>query len=160
MAAPALPALSTIDPSLRRVKWTVAFYCFLNWLYAFLPTERVRTEKSLRLLGDDAVYSEPQPDIVVTSLSPQLQAQRHPLPPEVELVIELADFTLALDTRIKSALYARSHLIEYWVYDINRNQLVVHRDPSATGYREVFTATEAAPLFAPERNFRVPSTNA
>lgn len=60
--------------------------------------------------------SVPQPDIVVTS-----EPDGTGLLPlgSVRLIVEVADATLAFDTRRKASLYARAGIREYWVIDVN-----------------------------------------
>jgi Uma2 family endonuclease len=51
-----------------------------------------------------------------------------PVPPgDVLLVIEVADTTLADDLGVKAELYARYGVQEYWVVDVARMAILVHR---------------------------------
>ena len=51
--------------------------------------------------------------------------------------IEIADSSLAFDLKRKSAVYARASVPEYWVLDVKKRVLVVHRSPTRGGYRNV-----------------------
>lgn len=82
------------------------------------------------LLGE---RSEPEPDVAVVSGSPRDYLPRHPS--MAFLVVEVSDTTLAFDRGIKSALYARAAIPEYWIVNVVRGQLEVHRDPGPDGYR-------------------------
>jgi Uma2 family endonuclease len=60
---------------------------------------------------------------------------RHPRGDEVLLVIEVSDTSVAFDLSRKAVLYARAGVREYWVLDLARRMLVVHRQPDGTTYR-------------------------
>ena len=71
--------------------------------------------------------SEPEPDIVVGD-NPDVESYGtesfRPL-----LVIEVADSSLRYDLSLKSELYARAGIPEYWVVDLPNRVLVVFRNP-------------------------------
>jgi Uma2 family endonuclease len=54
---------------------------------------------------------------------------------EVLLVIEVASSSFAYDTSLKAKTYAKLGIRDYWVVDVNRRQILIHRDPSDTGYQ-------------------------
>jgi Uma2 family endonuclease len=54
------------------------------------------------------------------------------------LVIEVASSSLAYDSSTKAKIYARLGVRDYWIVDVNRRQILVHRDPSDTGYKTRF----------------------
>lgn len=69
-------------------------------------------------------------------------APKHLLPKEIRgpdllIVIEVADSSLAYDLRVKPALYARFGVREYWVVDAVRQTIRVHRAPSLDSYTDV-----------------------
>lgn len=105
-------------------------------------------------LGDE---TEPEPDIAVAAGSHADYEDHHPTPPEVCLLVEVSDATLAKDRGRKAADYARAGIADYWIVNLVNRQLEVHRDPgplpSGHGYklRRVFLEGEAvAPLLAPD----------
>jgi Uma2 family endonuclease len=77
--------------------------------------------------------SEPEPDLAVVAGSARDHVNRHPT--SALLVVEVSDTTLAFDRRTKSALYAGAGIQEYWIVNVVRNQLEVHREPGPDGYR-------------------------
>jgi Uma2 family endonuclease len=77
--------------------------------------------------------SEPEPDLIVIDRS----TPRPYHPGSAGLVIEVSVSSLQRDLRTKPALYARARVDEYWVLDLDRRRLVVHRLPGDEGYREV-----------------------
>ncbi len=59
---------------------------------------------------------------------------------------------------MKAKLYARAALADYWVLDINGRRLIVHRDPTPTGYRSVVAYGESekiSPLASPDHELLV-----
>jgi Uma2 family endonuclease len=85
-------------------------------------------------------YSEPEPDFAL--LSPDwAQAPKAPPKPEhVFLVVEVSDSTLRYDRTVKAELYARYGVAEYWIVNVVAGEVIVHRGPSADGYRNVRVA--------------------
>ena len=114
----------------------------------------VRRRGPLTLGGD----TEPEPDVAVVVGSHLDYQDHHPTPPEVCLLVEVSDSTLAKDRGKKAADYARAGIPDYWIINLVNRQLEVHRDPgplpSGHGYklRRVLLEGEAiAPLLAPDR---------
>jgi Uma2 family endonuclease len=81
--------------------------------------------------------SEPQPDIAVLQPRPDDYSRSHPTPSEILLLIEVSDTTLAFDRDIKAPQYARTGVPEYWIVDLAGDQVMVMREPSSTGYRDI-----------------------
>jgi Uma2 family endonuclease len=82
---------------------------------------------------------------------------RDPGPSEVLLLVEVADTTLDFDTTTKAGLYARAGIADYWVLDVNKSRIIVHREPVGGEYRSltVYESEEpVSPLAAPEASFR------
>ncbi len=72
--------------------------------------------------------SEPEPDLAVVAGAPLDYFEGHP--EQTALIVEVADTTLSFDRRSKGSLYARAGVLEYWIVDVNRRVLEVHRDPA------------------------------
>ena len=85
--------------------------------------------------------SEPQPDILVLRPPAERYRQNHPVPEDVLLLIEVSNTTLNLDRTTKLGLYARAGIPEYWILNLQKPQLEMHRDPDRqeARYREVKT---------------------
>ena len=73
--------------------------------------------------------SDPMPDLAVDRGAPRDYAATDPH--AAELVVEVADSSLAYDTHEKASLYAAAGIADYWVVDLTRRQLIVHRPPVA-----------------------------
>jgi Uma2 family endonuclease len=73
-------------------------------------------------------------------------------------LIEAADSSLRFDRQIKMPVYGAAGIPEYWIADVERELLIVHRDPQADGYKTVerFQGDDlVSPLAAPELKFAV-----
>ena len=57
-------------------------------------------------------------------------------------MVEVADSSVAFDLSRKAALYAQAGVREYWVLDLVRRMLVVHRQPDGTQYRQIHMHSE------------------
>ena len=73
--------------------------------------------------------SEPEPDFFVAT-GPQVKYDdRHPIPEEVGLLIEVADSSLAYDRGDKLTLYAAAKVPVYWIVNIPDRRLEVYTQP-------------------------------
>lgn len=110
-----------------------------NCLRAILAPEfRVRDEKPIRIAFD----GDPVPDITVIRGRVTDMHQPHPQPEDVALLIEVAVSSAEYDLGEKALLYAQAGVTDYWVVLPEREQVVVHRDPSPDGYGAVMTLGE------------------
>jgi Uma2 family endonuclease len=90
---------------------------------------------------------------------------KHAHPTYAVLVIEVAHSSLPYDRTVKTSLYAKAGIPEYWIVDIEHRQLEVYREPiespdSAFGYtyrvRMLLQPSDTiAPLARPNRTVRV-----
>jgi Uma2 family endonuclease len=128
------------------------------WLIRVFGGEYVNQEASIDVAPEDNPINEPQPDLVVlTRRSNEIQAA-NPQPRDLRLVVEVSDSTVTFDRSTKAALYARAGIVEYWVADIPRRRLIVHRDPREGQYRSVAAYSEGesvSPLAAPDQQLPV-----
>lgn len=97
--------------------------------------------------------SAPEPDIMVHSgyISPEDVRG-----PDVMLLIEVADSSIARDLGIKARLYAKHGVEHYWVMDAERRRAIIHTQPSTEGYGSVEIYEGEASLrlpFKPEARF-------
>lgn len=79
--------------------------------------------------------SEPEPDVAVLTLDDFLDDHAH----DAYLIVEVADSSRKRDLNLKSQLYAQMGISDYWVLDLVKRELVVHRDPGSDRYREIRT---------------------
>ena len=82
--------------------------------------------------------SEPEPDVVLKWSRDS--AQGKPSPPDILLLIEVADSSLEDDREVKGPLYAENGIAEYWIVNLTDRCLEVHRGPQPGGtYSDVRT---------------------
>ncbi len=102
--------------------------------------------------------SEPQPDLMVLKRREDFYRDRHPTPEDVLLLIEVAESLVEFDRGAKCRLYARAGVAEYWIVDLTRGVLVVHRSPQGDAYATVAEherGSAVAPLAFPDCELRV-----
>jgi len=73
--------------------------------------------------------SEPEPDVVVLRPRTDDYATATPCPPDVLLLIEVADTSLAEDRAIKLPLYAENGIAECWIVNLVGRVVEVYRQP-------------------------------
>ena len=98
---------------------------------------RIRIQSPLEVAMGDREFSLPEPDLVVLAEPNDPResryGSRHPRGDETTLVVEVADSSLRQDLEVKSKLYARASVPEYWVLDVTGRRLVMHGEPKADG---------------------------
>ena len=93
--------------------------------------------------AEDRERSVAEPDVaILREWKPDYQ-HRHPRGNELLLAGEVSDTTAAFALSRKGALYARAGVPEYWVWDLKRRLLVVHRQSDGTRYKHVQFVSEA-----------------
>jgi Uma2 family endonuclease len=95
---------------------------------AFGAGWRIRVQLPVAL--DDE--SEPEPDFSVVPGTPR-QVPLDPKPARPALVVEVAESTLAFDRNVKSSLYARARVPDYWIVNLVDRVLEIYREPAAAG---------------------------
>jgi Uma2 family endonuclease len=71
--------------------------------------------------------SEPEPDFFVVAPLPTYRAAH---PTIASLIIEVSSSSRRLDLGLKAVLYATAGVPDYWVVDLVRDEVVVHRRPA------------------------------
>lgn len=96
--------------------------------------------------------SEPEPDIAIVRLPESAYVDRHPAPPDIFWVVEVAKTSLKQDLELKAAIYAAAAIQEYWILDLSARQLIVLSNPQAAQYTEnrVLKQGLIAPLAFPD----------
>lgn len=79
------------------------------------------------------VDSEPEPDLSLLRPRADFYAAGHPRPPDIFLIVEVADSTLAEDRDIMKPIYAEAGIAEYWIVNLVDECLEVHREPRPDG---------------------------
>ncbi|MBV8847417.1 MAG: Uma2 family endonuclease [Bryobacterales bacterium] len=127
------------------------------WLIDIFGFERVEQENPIDVAPEDNPASEPEPDLVVLR-EPSEHYRENPKPQDILLAIEVADSTLDFDLSKKARLYARAGIPDYWVFDIKKRRVIVHREPAGDNYRSIVEYREhesVTPLAASQAAFQV-----
>lgn len=92
--------------------------------------------------------SEPEPDIAIVQKLGEEYFDHHPYPENIFWVIEYSNASLTKDLEIKSKIYAKAGIREYWVINLKRMELVVFTEPTDGQYREnqTFEDGDISPL--------------
>lgn len=109
----------------------------------------VRDAKPITLPNSN---SEPEPDVAIVQPLRTLYRNRHPHPENIFWLIEFSNTSLTKDTNIKRKAYAAAGIPEYWVMDLQNQQLKVFRNPNQGDYQieTALTAGEISPFAFPE----------
>ncbi|MEM1093750.1 MAG: Uma2 family endonuclease [Bacteroidota bacterium] len=108
------------------------------------PPAFLSIQNPLRL--DD--HTEPEPDVmVVWSTTDQSRATR---PEDVALLVEVADSTLRTDRAVKAPRYAAAGIVEFWIVNLEAQEVEVYLEPSTSGYRrkQTYDLGDTIPLQA------------
>ncbi len=119
-------------------------------LFKLVGDEATLRSQQPIIIGDN---TEPEPDVTVVKNRPDDYLQRHPLPEDVLLLIEVADSSLKYDQEIKLELYAENQISDYWIINLVENCLECYNEPYQTsagkcGYRRklIFLPNETVNL--------------
>jgi Uma2 family endonuclease len=107
---------------------------YLNGIFAAACRGRWMTSVQNPLHLDD--HSEPQPDLLLLTPSPDFYRKRHPQPQDVFLVIEVSDTTLVFDREEKLPAYGRAGIPEVWIVNLIDLAVEIYREPHFTGYEK------------------------
>lgn len=98
--------------------------------------------------------SEPEPDIAVVPVADARDAH----PDRAFLVIEVAESSLTIDRRAKSAIYASASVLEYWIVNLRDRTVEVHTDPRRDAYASARIARrgeELSPIAFPDARIAI-----
>lgn len=73
--------------------------------------------------------SEPEPDFVIVKSRADNYLSAHPTPPDILLVIEIADSTLKYDQETKSSVYSEAGISDYWIFNLVEYHLETYSEP-------------------------------
>ena len=113
--------------------------------------ETIECSVQLPIAASD--HSEPEPDIALIVRREDSYQHEHPSPADVVLLIEVSESSLGVDLGRKLQLYASIGVAEYWVVDVAKHVVLVHREPKPDSYASVETVgagATIAPALAPE----------
>lgn len=79
-------------------------------------------------------YTEQQPDIAVLQPRDDFYASAHPLPPDVLLIVEVAETSIDFDREEKLPQYAQAAIPEVWLVDLNQDTITRYAQPDQGRY--------------------------
>jgi Uma2 family endonuclease len=83
------------------------------------------------------IYSEPQPDLMLLQQRDDFYAERHPVPDEVLLLVEVSDSSLEYDKAVKIPLYSQKYIQEVWLINLREHCVEMYRSPTPAGYESI-----------------------
>jgi Uma2 family endonuclease len=96
--------------------------------------------------------SEPEPDIMVVRAEAAARTDRHPVPEEVALIVEVAESSLRRDRGTKKRLYARAGIAAYWIVNLVEGQVEAYTQPTGPvkkpdyRQRDIYRAPDEIPV--------------
>ena len=106
----------------------------LNRLFAPRFDDVLASVQGTLQLREEQIFD---PDFMLLKMKPGGYRNALPTSDEVLLLIEVADTSLARDRAIKLPIYAGAGVPEYWIVDLTREVVIVHRDPDGDAYTTV-----------------------
>ncbi|HHP7231306.1 MAG TPA: Uma2 family endonuclease [Xenococcaceae cyanobacterium] len=96
--------------------------------------------------------SEPEPDIAIVQRLGKEYLSHHPYPENIFWLIEYASSSLLKDLTTKLQIYAEVGIVEYWVVNLKKKQLVVFREPQDSEYafKSTFSDGTVNPIAFPD----------
>ena len=98
------------------------------------------------------------PESDIARVTRRRYADRHPLPDEVQLLIEVSYSSVDFDRTEKLGLYAEAGIQEDWQVDVPSRSVIVYCEPAEASYRSVLTfasGTRVTPLCLPDAELEV-----
>jgi Uma2 family endonuclease len=127
----------------------------LNELFGPLLGRVVIWIQGTLVVAEGEVYD---PDLMLLRRKPGGYKNQLPGPQDVLLIVEAAESSMQRDQKFKLPIYAAAGIPEYWIADLDRELLIVHREPEGLAYRAIDTRQGdhlVSPLAAPEISFAV-----
>ena len=85
--------------------------------------------------------SEPQPDFALLRYRHDGYKNALPTAADVLLVVEIADSSVRYDREVKTPLYARHGIPEYWIVNLVEKRIEVHLEPDPK--RDIYNAVRS-----------------
>lgn len=101
-------------------------------LNAMLGTKAIVSVQNPIVTSD---LSEPEPDISVLAYRADFYSTEVPHAKDVLLVIEVADTSVTYDREVKLPLYAESGIPEFWLINLEENEIEMYWQPAGDAYK-------------------------
>jgi Uma2 family endonuclease len=132
-----------------------SFLMKLNRLFAPLHARFFISVQGTLTVAEGQIFD---PDFILLQQKPEGYKCTLPEAKDVCLVVEAAESSLDFDQRVKLPAYALAGIPEYWIADLEREILLIHREAAAAGYATIASRQGddiVSPLAAPELAFAV-----
>jgi Putative restriction endonuclease len=110
---------------------------FLRLINPFIPSSCFLDSQEAMT----AANSEPEPDVYIVRGPESKFVARHPGPGEVQMVVEIAESSLARDRNLKKRVYARAAVPVYWVVNLVGNCIEVFMQPGGDAKKPTYAQT-------------------
>jgi Uma2 family endonuclease len=100
-------------------------------------------------------YSAPEPDIAVLKWRDDFYEGCLPGPGDILLAIEISDTSLSFDRKVKAPLYAEFGIPEYWILNLQNQNLEQHQLPHPEGYQRKTIVHKGQTLPVPGLNAEI-----
>jgi Uma2 family endonuclease len=77
------------------------------------------------------------PDFMLLRARQESYRDAHPTAADVALLIEVAASSLGRDAAVKMPIYAAAGITDYWIADVDRDVLIMHRQPAGNRYKDI-----------------------
>ncbi len=101
-------------------------------LSALIGVKAIVSVQNPIIAGD---HSAPEPDISILKYRKDFYASGVPHAQDVLLVIEVADSSVDYDRTVKLPIYAQSGIPEYWLVNLEKDEIEAYWEPAGAGYR-------------------------
>ena len=85
-------------------------------------------------------FSEPEPDITIAKYKKGRYQNNHPTGTDIYFLIEVSDTTLNFDRHTKASLYAEAGIPEYWIINLQKQQIEIYTQTKNGEYLNRFIA--------------------
>jgi hypothetical protein len=80
-------------------------------------------------------YTEPIPDLVLLRRRSDFYKKAHPVPSDVQLIVEIGDDFIDYDRDVMLPLYAQVNITEVWLVNLPANIIEVYNQPDGEEYQ-------------------------
>jgi Uma2 family endonuclease len=132
-------------------------HCLISLVRLFAPllnNFEIAVQGTLTV-SEGQVYD---PDLMLLRRRDDGYKTRLPDAADVVLIVEAAESSLRRDQQIKMPVYAAAGIPEYWIADLDKEVLIVHRSSDGRTYASIETRRgddAVSPSAAPELSFAV-----
>jgi Uma2 family endonuclease len=92
--------------------------------------------------------SEPEPDGALARGEQADYCEQHPTPPNIGIVVEVAESSLRRDRGVRKRIYAKAAIPVYWIVNLVDKVVEVHASPQEGDYQpaKVFGKEDKLPI--------------